>query len=259
MRLTACMCRLSMARKSSPATIPNSTNPVSRRMDRYVFSVPLQPGWRAQRLDFRSHPLQSPHESLPGGNFALIDMRHDYMVTPAMDGKSARHWSGCTKYCLTRTLRIHRDQTPLQMAGATGSSGQVCPNSDFLGKPETKALLAQRNFSIAACIVIMVLALGSWRSLVRRRLAELAEWAGSVRGDARRPADLRWQYDHHLEWPLHVHDRLQRRRAGRKMSGGCRHRPGSAVQFVRGARTISRPGLQRLQAKTSRSRSLPGR
>ena len=104
-------------------------------------------------------------------------MRHDYMVTPAMDGQVGASLEWVHQVLPDpKLIASTAIQLPLQIAGSDWRLWAGVPNSDFLSKPETKALLAQRNFSIGACIVIMVLALGSWRSLVRRRLAELAQW-----------------------------------------------------------------------------------
>jgi diguanylate cyclase (GGDEF)-like protein len=114
---------------------------------------------------------------LPNANFALIDVRNEYLVTPSMAGQvgASSEWvhQALPDPKLFASILI---KLPVQTARGDWQLWAGFPNADFLDRSETRALLAQRDFSIGACLIIMLLTLVSWRSLVRRRLTELAQW-----------------------------------------------------------------------------------
>ena len=114
---------------------------------------------------------------MPGPNFALVDTRSRYVATTSFDGQAGAslEWvrKGLADPNLTASTVI---AVPFQAPNSHWHLWMGRPETDFLGKPETKAVIEQRNISIGACLVIMALALASWGSLGRRRAAELAQW-----------------------------------------------------------------------------------
>lgn len=114
---------------------------------------------------------------LPEHAFALVDKRHGHIVAREGDAQVAasREWveKGLADPSLIMSSAAN---LALPAAGTDWHLWVGYPNEAFYKRPEIKALFAQRNISIAACLVLTVLAVAFWRQILKSRAAEVAHW-----------------------------------------------------------------------------------